>query len=526
MTGDGIQFAPEKDFVTAAKRKPATDRINFMDKLILILALLLPAILPAQQLVKGEITADAQWSGEVVVTGDVVVARDVTLTVAPGTRVRFRAQSDALQAGKDRRSIEFTILGTLIAEGTPENGRIFFTSESPEPKMHDWYGIIIKGRQAPSSLRYCVIEYGYKGVTCYGSSPKIVGCEINYNQYAGISCEIRSRAEIRNCTILGNDFAGLICELASQPLVEKSIITQNQNGVIVFDRSEPDLGRVDAAEGQSRGQNLIINNFETNIYNHSRMDILAQNNFWSGDAQDEIEKTFVDQASDPANGRIIYLPASDTRTSAQQVLARNSAKNIRPANQQPIAQARPELNPPQPAAVTVKPASRPADTPSTPAVNTAANPPESRPPVRLSEENAGRDTQPVPALQEAPAETLFVFKELPKESLEPRTIPSNLIPGEPVIEALLDRKRQYVQRVRPSYPGIYLQTGHEGKVLMEVTVSEDGSVEDYRVLKSDGDLFTEAAEAAVAKFRYKPGTVQGKPVKFKIVEPFIFRINR
>jgi TonB family protein len=98
---------------------------------------------------------------------------------------------------------------------------------------------------------------------------------------------------------------------------------------------------------------------------------------------------------------------------------------------------------------------------------------------------------------------------------------------EPILEAFLDSgKREYIRRAQPEYPRIYLQTGTEGDVLVEVIVDRQGNIEDQRVLRSDGELFTEASLSALKKFLYKPGKMSGQPVKYKIVERFRFTLNK
>ena len=42
------------------------------------------------------IKEDTTWSGEIIVTGDVYVPPDVTLTILPGTTVRFRKIDEAV----------------------------------------------------------------------------------------------------------------------------------------------------------------------------------------------------------------------------------------------------------------------------------------------------------------------------------------------------------------------------------------------------------------------------------------------
>lgn len=95
-----------------------------------------------------------------------------------------------------------------------------------------------------------------------------------------------------------------------------------------------------------------------------------------------------------------------------------------------------------------------------------------------------------------------------------------------IIEGLLDKsRREYVHREPAKYPAIYQKIEREGKVILEAIVGYDGSIEDYKILKSDGNPFTHSAVKALKKFKFKPGTFQGKPVKFKIIERFDFKFS-
>lgn len=514
---------------------------------IVFTTLLFSLQLPAQQTVQGTLTADTRWVGEVRLTGDVIVPQGVTLTIEAGTDIFISPKADATRSGKDPKHVEIIVLGRIVAEGNREVGPILFTSASHQPQMYDWYGIIIKDNTERSRFKNCVIEYAYKGITCYGSDPEIINCEIRYNQYAGISAEVRSNPIIRSSTIAGNDFAGLNCELASNPVVEKTVISQNLNGVVIFDRSRPDLGRVSPAPGESVGENLIINNFEKNIYNHSINDIFAQNNLWNTSVDAQVQATLFDKAQNPSKGRVVFNPLFGGGTAVPRNLEEPPA-----APQEPIAQqtARDNANnsSPSPQTAPASPAalrgqagnaisaanSTAQQNPSTAANSPANNPVTAQPAQATPGSNnpqylaANSTTASSAVIQNPPPvvvqpETLYIYKEIPAEkshSSEPAI-------AEPVIEALLDGgQRQYIQRVSAEYPGIYLKTGHQGRVLLEVIVGRDGSVEESRVLRSDGNLFSESALAALKKFRYKPGTYQGKPVKFKIVEPFIFKLNQ
>ncbi|NOX38344.1 MAG: TonB family protein [Calditrichaeota bacterium] len=470
----------------------------------------------------GTISQDTRWSGEIYVDGDVIVARGVTLTIDSGSRIIFKARTDRMRSGEDPELAEIIVYGKLIARGRERGGRIIFTSESSNPQMKDWYGIVFKNLREPSILEYCLVEYGYKGITCYGSSPRIDNCEVRFNYYIGISVEVRAKPIIRNTLVLGNGFAGINCELAAAPLIERSVINQNTNGIIIFDRSQPDLGVYPEEEGKSIGENRIFNNFEYDVYNHSSNDIYAQNNIWNTENPEELDEHIYDRSDHPAYGEVIYTPIYGTR--------------VRFARRRPAAPPLPSpLLESQPVGTDTLLARTEATTGETGTVEESP-PPESRTPAET--ENQPAETAETTPTAATPAETLNIARaETPPEEnpespatepeAETETPPPAPAIVEPVLEALLDGgKREYIRRVKPEFPEIYKRTRREGLVIMEVIVARDGSVESYRILRSDGEAFSEAVKEAIRQFRYKPGTINGKPVRFRVIERFRFKLLR
>ncbi|MXY56502.1 MAG: energy transducer TonB, partial [Gammaproteobacteria bacterium] len=68
-------------------------------------------------------------------------------------------------------------------------------------------------------------------------------------------------------------------------------------------------------------------------------------------------------------------------------------------------------------------------------------------------------------------------------------------------------------KVAPIYPHQAVKERIEGHVLLEFVVAETGGVRDAVVLESEPrGVFDQAALDAVAKFKYKPKIVDGKPV--------------
>jgi len=75
----------------------------------------------------------------------------------------------------------------------------------------------------------------------------------------------------------------------------------------------------------------------------------------------------------------------------------------------------------------------------------------------------------------------------------------------------------------PEFPQSVLKKRHPGKVLVNLTVSAYGTVQAARIIESSHPKFTEAAQRAVVKWRFKPWEVtEGKPSSVEITVPIIF----
>ena len=71
-----------------------------------------------------------------------------------------------------------------------------------------------------------------------------------------------------------------------------------------------------------------------------------------------------------------------------------------------------------------------------------------------------------------------------------------------------------IVKVQPNYPQRALRRGMEGYVVVEFTVNKRGRVEDPRVVEADPKgVFNQAALQAARKFKYRPKTVKGEPVR-------------
>ena len=70
-----------------------------------------------------------------------------------------------------------------------------------------------------------------------------------------------------------------------------------------------------------------------------------------------------------------------------------------------------------------------------------------------------------------------------------------------------------IVKVAPVYPSRALTRGLEGYVIVEFTVTRQGTTKDAFVVESSSSLFERAALEAALKFKYKPRVIDGEPVE-------------
>lgn len=108
----------------------------------------------------------------------------------------------------------------------------------------------------------------------------------------------------------------------------------------------------------------------------------------------------------------------------------------------------------------------------------------------------------------------------PKVGLEGKDGPGIGIPS-----GWLDRAPRTRSQVAPSYPAAERSAGITGEVWVEFLVDEGGRVQHARVIRSSHVAFEPATLRAVERWRFEPGTQQGRSVKFRMVVPVQFRLE-
>jgi len=243
---------------------------------------------------KAYITADTTWSGTVVLRGQNVVRRGVTLTILPGTVVKF-AWID--EDGDNIGDGELTVEGRFIAKGTKEQP-ILFTSAREKPAMKDWTFVQISVSK-DSLVEHCIFEYGFSGLQIHYSTANIRQNLFRYN-FEGI------RFSTTDILIEANDivdnYYGIRCEAnGSRTTITKNRFLRNDYAFFPVRKT---WDTVKVFGNNIEGSKV----YQVNLGQTQNQDLDFANNWWGTDDARKIVDGLYDGTKDPALGKVRYEP--------------------------------------------------------------------------------------------------------------------------------------------------------------------------------------------------------------------------
>lgn len=215
--------------------------------------------------VEGVITQDTVWTlvnSPFVLSNDVVVNSNATLTVEPGVEVRF---------GGD---FSLTVHGKMVANGT-EQKMISFTSNKLDPAPDDW-GTIFVDERNQSSMLYCIVEYSKDGITI-GDGSLILQNSLIFNNGKGLILNFGDVVAIHN-VISNNTESGIEIGEADAVTIQNNTIQSNAEGIVLnghltstirIVQNEIELNAqagIDFATNSSGNAFILQNNLSSNKY--------------------------------------------------------------------------------------------------------------------------------------------------------------------------------------------------------------------------------------------------------------------
>ncbi|MGB5686358.1 MAG: right-handed parallel beta-helix repeat-containing protein [Candidatus Electrothrix sp.] len=274
---------------------------------------------------KGVLDKDTTWSGDILVKGDVEVAKGATLLIMPGTTVRF-AKIEAfgpekMYTDKDNHfsRAEIFVLGKLYAQGTKEK-KIIFTSAEESPAPGDWGAINFNGT-VDNLLEYCEFMYAQTAVHCHASQVAVLYNVFKYNGTAigsknlpdvpvrcsmpvlynlvtenggGIIIGGGTASPVAHNEISNNEFFGVYVKKGGRAAVRFNNINKNGKGVIFYATKETLL----------RDNNIVDNkSYNLSMLEGQASDIVARNNWWGSTDEKKILEKVMDKTRDESLGK-------------------------------------------------------------------------------------------------------------------------------------------------------------------------------------------------------------------------------
>jgi hypothetical protein len=262
------------------------------------------------------IEEDTTWSGEIYIEGVVLVSRSATLTIEPGTIVRFK-KTDSNKDGIG--DSEIRVIGRILALGSAMKP-IRFESAEQNPQPKDWSYLLIFTSGKRSTISYCEFRHGFTGVQVHFSTA-VINNSLFENNNEGLRFG-RARLAVENNIFTENDVGIRFTRMEGPVTIRHNQINNNRIGIFLVpsgqniqDFFEPDR----SGRPWNTGRLLIESNniFFNTWYNLSLgakqlWDLDVKNNWWGNDRSDSIQHGIFDRHLDPELGRAIFTPFAES----------------------------------------------------------------------------------------------------------------------------------------------------------------------------------------------------------------------
>lgn len=250
---------------------------------------------------------DTVWSGTITVRGKIVVKRGVTLTIEPGTAVKF-ARLD-----RDRNGVgdgEILVEGKIDARGTKDKPVRFLSAEK-EPAPKDWSYIVLLVSGADNRFEHCRFQHAFIGLQVHYSRARVTDCIFEENKEGLRFSKADFIAEYN--TFRNNGVGFRFSRFEGNSVMRNNVVTANDIGALFL---RPQQNTVDFDDPQAvqampriRENNIYGNNdYNMKIGERGSRDVEVQDNWWGSADASQIKTLLFDRKEDAELGSVIFMP--------------------------------------------------------------------------------------------------------------------------------------------------------------------------------------------------------------------------
>lgn len=253
------------------------------------------------------INTDTIWQGNILIKGVINVQRGATLTIKPGTIVKFaRIDRDHNDIGDGEIMVE----GRLIARGTSDQ-KILFASAEKNPGINDWSYLQFLAADPGNVIEYCQFENAFAGVMIHYADVRVTNTVFRNNN-RGVHYNT-ANFTLEHCTFSDNRVGIRFMRFEGKVKVLDNEITRNDIGVL-FVRQH--VNAVDF-ERLNKGQEPPVyernNIYGNRNYNFSLgegqdRDIRVPGNWWGSASAEKVAEFIYDGSKDEGLSKIYFEP--------------------------------------------------------------------------------------------------------------------------------------------------------------------------------------------------------------------------
>lgn len=271
-----------------------------------------PVVTAPTYLTEQLIGHDTTWSGQVIIEGVVVIGRAATLTILPGTSIRFKKID---RDGDGIGDSELRILGGIIAEGT-FNQPITFASAEANPARRDWSYLLIYTSGQLNRLNFCEFRHGFSGLQVQFSTASVKNSLFTDNN-EGLRFG-RADLAIEQNRFSDNNIGIRFTRMEGPVIIHHNEIANNRIGIFLVpsgqnirDFFEPDRsGRPWNTGRLEISSNNIYDNFAYNLSLGEKQfwNLNMTGNYWGTDNSEVIGARIFGRNRDQSLGKVLYKP--------------------------------------------------------------------------------------------------------------------------------------------------------------------------------------------------------------------------
>ncbi len=253
------------------------------------------------------IVNDTVWQGEIHISGVISVKRGATLTIRPGTLVKFK------KVDRDNNKVgdgEIMVEGRLFAKGTSDK-KIVFTSAEEKPKVNDWSYVQFISSDPDNVIENCQFEYAYAGLMIHYANVSISNSLFRNNR-RGMHFT-STDMPVDHCSFVDNQIGVYFVRFEGKVRFTNNEISRNDIGV-QFVRQHINLVDFENLDQGKEPPRFDGNNIHDNRkYNFSlgegqERDINVSGNWWGSTNRDVISEAIYDRSNDKTLGKIEFEP--------------------------------------------------------------------------------------------------------------------------------------------------------------------------------------------------------------------------